>query len=132
MYTLLAILIALASLLLIGAVLIQKSKGGGLAQNVGGYNQYMGVRKTTEFIEKVTWGLAIFICVLSIATAFLGSSTTATADQPQIKELNLPAMPFMIAAQPDRYKAMDAIMAGISIGMLVVRYCMVATPESII
>ncbi|MBQ9466392.1 MAG: preprotein translocase subunit SecG [Muribaculaceae bacterium] len=89
MYTLLAILIALASLLLIGAVLIQKSKGGGLAQNVGGYNQYMGVRKTTEFIEKVTWGLAIFICVLSIATAFLGSSTTATADQPQIKELKV-------------------------------------------
>lgn len=89
MYTLLAILIALASLLLIGAVLIQKSKGGGLAQNVGGYNQYMGVRKTTEFIEKVTWGLAIFICVLSIATAFLGSSTTVSPDQPQIKELKV-------------------------------------------
>lgn len=31
---------------------------------------------------------------------------------PQIKELNLPAMPFLIASEPDRYKAMDAIMAG--------------------
>ncbi|MCR5083875.1 MAG: TRAP transporter substrate-binding protein DctP [Succinivibrionaceae bacterium] len=31
---------------------------------------------------------------------------------PQIKELNLPAMPFMIGTQPDRYKAMDAILAG--------------------
>ncbi len=38
---------------------------------------------------------------------------------PQIKELNLPAMPFMIAAQPDRYKAMDAIMAGKSGKMMI-------------
>ena len=61
-----AILITLAALLLIGVVLIQKSKGGGLATNVSSYNQIAGVRKTTDFIEKATWSLAIFICVLSI------------------------------------------------------------------
>lgn len=38
---------------------------------------------------------------------------------PQIKELNLPALPFFIAAQPDRYKAMDAILAGKSGDMMV-------------
>ena len=65
------ILICLASILLIGVVLIQKSKGGGLAANASNYNQFMGVRKTTDFVEKATWGLAIFICVLSIASAFL-------------------------------------------------------------
>ena len=42
-----AILITLAALLLIGVVLIQKSKGGGLATNVSSYNQIAGVRKTT-------------------------------------------------------------------------------------
>lgn len=70
MYIFLAILIVIASLLLIGAVLIQKSKGGGLASNYAGGNQYMGYRKTTDFIEKATWGLAIFICVISIISAF--------------------------------------------------------------
>jgi len=70
MYVFLAILIVIAALLLIGAVLIQKSKGGGLASNYAGGNQYMGYRKTTDFIEKATWGLAIAICVLSICCSF--------------------------------------------------------------
>ncbi len=88
MYTLLAILIAIASLLLIGAVLIQKSKGGGLAQGMADYNRFGGVRKTTEFIEKATWGLAIFICVLSIATAYIGSGVSVD-NGPQVTELNV-------------------------------------------
>lgn len=70
MYIFLSILIVLASLLLIGAVLIQKSKGGGLASDYSAGNQYMGYRKTTDFIEKATWGLAIFICVVSIFASF--------------------------------------------------------------
>lgn len=71
MYVFLAIIIIIASILLIGAVLIQKSKGGGLASNYAGGNQYMGYRKTTDFIEKATWSLAIIICVLSICCAFV-------------------------------------------------------------
>ena len=62
MYIFLSILIVLACLLLIGAVLIQKSKGGGLASDYSQGNQYLGYRKTTDFIEKATWSLAIFIC----------------------------------------------------------------------
>ncbi len=71
MYIFLSILILLASILLIGVVLIQKSKGGGLASNFASSNQIMGVRKTTDFVEKATWGLAIFICVCSVLSAFL-------------------------------------------------------------
>lgn len=70
MYIFLCILIVIAALLLIGAVLIQKSKGGGLASDYSQGNQYMGYRKTTDFIEKATWSLAIFICVLSICASF--------------------------------------------------------------
>ena len=70
MYIFLCILIVIACLLLIGAVLIQKSKGGGLASDYSSGNQYMGYRKTTDFIEKATWSLAIFVCVVSICASF--------------------------------------------------------------
>jgi len=86
MYIIFAILIMIASILLIGVILIQKSKGGGLAANVNNYNQFMGVRKTTDFVEKATWGLAIFICALSIWSAFV-SAPTIVEGAPQIKKL---------------------------------------------
>lgn len=70
MYIFLSILIVLASALLIAVVLIQKSKGGGLASDYSSGNQYLGYRKTTDFIEKATWSLAIFICVISICASF--------------------------------------------------------------
>lgn len=70
MYIFLSILIVIACVLLIGVVLIQKSKGGGLASDYSGGNQYFGYRKTTDFIEKATWCLAIFICIVSIFASF--------------------------------------------------------------
>lgn len=66
MSTLITVLIVFASVLLILAVLVQKSKGGGLSSNFASSNAVMGVRKTTDFIEKATWGLASFIIVMSI------------------------------------------------------------------
>ena len=57
MYTLLVILIVIAAILMIGVVLIQESKGGGLSSNFSSSNAIMGVRKTTDFVEKLTWGL---------------------------------------------------------------------------
>ena len=47
-------------------VLVQNSKGGGLASNFAGSNQIMGVRKTADFLEKATWTLAISLLVLSL------------------------------------------------------------------
>ena len=86
MYIILAILIAIASIMLVGVILIQKSKGGGLAANVNNYNQFMGVRKTTDFIEKATWILAGFICAASIACAFV-TAPSIVEGAPQIKKL---------------------------------------------
>ena len=71
MYTLFIILIVIADVLMIGIVLIQESKGGGLASNFSSYNQIGGVRKTTDFIEKTTWGLAVAMVVISIACAYV-------------------------------------------------------------
>ena len=70
-YFLLVILIVIASILMVGIVLIQESKGGGLASNFASYNQIGGVRKTTDFIEKATWGLAAFMVVVSIVCAYV-------------------------------------------------------------
>lgn len=78
MYTLLVILIVIAAALMIGIVLIQESKGGGLASGFAQYNQIGGVRKTTDFIEKATWGLAIAMVVISIACAYVAPTASST------------------------------------------------------
>ena len=75
-YTLFVILIVIASLLMIGIVLIQESKGGGLASNFSSSNAIMGVRKTTAFIEKVTWGLAIAMVLFSVICAYVAPTST--------------------------------------------------------
>ena len=88
MYGIFATLITIASIVLVGVILIQKSKGGGLAANVNNYNQFMGVRTTTDFIEKLTWGLAIFICVLSICTCLLTDTQYVTREKmPTLKDM---------------------------------------------
>ena len=69
-YYLLVGLIVLASVLMCFVVMIQNSKGGGLASSFAASNQIMGVRKTTDFIEKLTWGLAIFMVVVSVFAAY--------------------------------------------------------------
>ena len=86
MYTTLIILIIIAAILLTLVVLVQNSKGGGLAAGFQSSNQFMGVRKTTDFIEKATWGLAAFVIVLSIlAVGVRSSSTNETAQQSAIQ-----------------------------------------------
>lgn len=66
MYNFIVILILIVSIVLALVVLVQNSKGGGLAANFSAPNQFMGVRKTTDFLEKLTWGLAIALVVLSL------------------------------------------------------------------
>jgi len=69
MLNLVMALIIIASILLILVVLIQNPKGGGLSSSVGSSNQLGGVRKTTDILEKLTWGLAIAVFVLSLIAA---------------------------------------------------------------
>lgn len=71
MYSVVIVLIVLAAVLMCLIVLIQESKGGGLAAGFSNLNTMGGVRKTTDFVEKATWGLAIAMVVLSVAAAYL-------------------------------------------------------------
>ena len=67
MFVFITVLILIAAILLILIVLVQNSKGGGLASGFSSSNQIMGVRKTTDFLDKATWGLAgtmIFLCIV--------------------------------------------------------------------
>ncbi|MFM2157099.1 MAG: hypothetical protein RL516_1848 [Bacteroidota bacterium] len=66
MFTLILVLIVIVSILLGAVVLVQNSKGGGLASGLGASNQIMGVRKTTDALEKLTWGFAITLIILSL------------------------------------------------------------------
>ena len=71
MYTLVVVLILIVSVLLGLVVLVQNSKGGGLVSNFGGANQMMGVRQTTDFLEKATWtmaGILVVLCLISSIT----------------------------------------------------------------
>src|SRR5215470_20123330 len=67
------IILLLACGLLGLIVLIQNPKGGGLAGNVAGFsNQFMGVKQTTDILEKGTWILATAVVVLCIfSTVFI-------------------------------------------------------------
>ncbi|HBT86633.1 MAG: preprotein translocase subunit SecG [Fermentimonas sp.] len=98
MYIFITILILLASILMIFAVLVQKSKGGGLASGFSSSNQIMGVRKTTDFLEKFTWTLAAIVILLSILTA---KYTASSSTQPQSQiEVQQPA-PLSPSTAPD-------------------------------
>jgi preprotein translocase subunit SecG len=70
-YILVSILILIVCGLLTLVVLVQNSKGGGLASNFAGSNQFLGVRKTADFLEKSTWTLAIVLLVLSLFSIFV-------------------------------------------------------------
>jgi preprotein translocase subunit SecG len=109
MFTAIAILMMIASLLLVLAVLAQNAKGGGLAAGFSAGTQVMGVRKTTDIIEKITWGLAVSLFVLSVGAAFFlprnqSATGPASAIQEQIDQSTVPtnqAPPIPSGQQPE-------------------------------
>lgn len=80
LYTICIALILVASVLIILAVLVQNPKSG-MAANFGASNQVMGVRETTNFLEKFTWTMAVAIVVLSLLA-------TLTMDKGLVAESN--------------------------------------------
>ena len=89
MNTVIIILILVVSVLLGLVVLVQNSKGGGLISNFGSANQMMGVRQTTDFLEKATWTMSIILVVLCLASSLLiqkESSTTASAVNSEVHD----------------------------------------------
>lgn len=105
MYIFITILVLLAAILMILIVLVQNSKGGGLAAGFSSSNQIMGVRKTTDFLEKATWTLAATMIVLSIFTAkFTASKSTVPQSQIEVEQpapLNPSAAPDVAPALPE-------------------------------
>jgi preprotein translocase subunit SecG len=106
MYTTVTILIILTSILLVLVILIQNPKGGGIASGIMGSNQLMGVKKTTDFIEKLTWGLALALVLFCLIASFslpnkeernLGTSMQEQLDNnasaPQRKTQTIPSNP---------------------------------------
>ena len=90
MYSVLVILAVIVAILLTLVVLIQESKGGGLASNFAASNQIMGVRKTTDVVEKATWTLAAILVILSVATIFFAPRGT---DSSSVVTTTTPAAP---------------------------------------
>lgn len=75
MSAILSILLLITCILLILIVLVQNSKGGGLSSTFASSNQVMGVRKTTDFLEKATWTLASVLVVLCLSATALKTQT---------------------------------------------------------
>jgi preprotein translocase subunit SecG len=107
----LIIFACILAVLLILVVLIQNSKGGGLAGEIGGMgsNQLMGVKKTTDLLEQITWGFGIGIMVLTLASYVLidkGTSGINSANVDAAQTRTLPgAGPVAPAAQQPAAKA---------------------------
>ena len=94
MYLVITIFIVILSVLLTIFVLVQNSKGGGLAAGFSSSNQIMGVRKTTDFVEKMTWGLVIGVVVLSVIAVGISKhdaknvSTESEINKEQVQRQN--------------------------------------------
>ena len=104
MTILFVILVILAAAVLGLIVLIQNPKGGGLAGNIAGFsNQFMGVKQTTDVLEKGTWLFAGIVGVLCLFSTFFitsgsgslsnkaGEATVPTSSQPATTPGQLPS-----------------------------------------
>jgi preprotein translocase subunit SecG len=77
----LTVLIVIIAILLILVVLTQNPKGGGVSQFTGGSTQLMGVKKTGDLLEKLTWGFAIALIVLTVTTNIILKPDTLEQDE---------------------------------------------------
>ena len=104
MYIFISVLILIVCILMALVVLVQNSKGGGLASNLGGTNQIMGVRKTADFLEKATWTLAgaiLILCVVATGTIPRGGANSRSRIENQIQNAVDPnAIPTLPTATP--------------------------------
>jgi len=93
MTTFFIILVVLASVILGLIVLVQNPKGGGLAGNIAGFsNQFMGVKQTTDVLEKGTWIFGGVIALLSLLSVFFISKTSSgTGPNSDAQKASVPA-----------------------------------------
>lgn len=95
----LTLIIVLISVLLVMIVLVQKSKGGGLAAGFQSSNQVMGAPKTADFLEKTTWTLMGVIALLCIITTITLKSSNQSVQGSAIEaqEQTAPVLPENVA-----------------------------------
>lgn len=81
------ILIILTSVIIAFFILVQNPKGGGLAGNIAGFStQFMGVKQTTDVLEKGTWVMAVLIAVLSIISPmFIMNGSSSRSNEPNLR-----------------------------------------------
>jgi preprotein translocase subunit SecG len=95
------ILIIVASVAMGLFILIQNPKGGGLAGNIAGFNsQFMGVKQTTDVLEKGTWVMAIAIALLCLSSAFFIKGGTADVKDSNIRPSTQQTAPATTAPAP--------------------------------
>lgn len=81
-------------------ILVQNPKGGGLAGTIGGIStQFMGVKQTTDVLEKGTWIMAVLIAILSIASPMFISGSSSRTSEPNLKPTNTQTAPAQPAPQ---------------------------------
>lgn len=109
-YIFISVLILIVCVLLALVVLVQNSKGGGLSATFAGQNQYMGVRKTADFLEKATWSLAVALLVLSLFINFFipRNVVTGTPQESELQELMQTTAPVEYQAPPAPTEGADA------------------------
>ena len=83
MYVLVISLIIFFAVLLVLVILAQNSKGGGLTSQFGGSSasNIIGVKKTGDLLEKLTWGFIVAIIVLSLSTNFIVPNTAGSSNE---------------------------------------------------
>jgi preprotein translocase subunit SecG len=103
MFTVFVVFVAIIAVLLILVVLIQNSKGGGLTGEFGsaGASQMFGVQRTTDLIEKITWGLVGTLAVLALVShLFIGAPQEAGINSVNVTKAQSKATPVLPAAPP--------------------------------
>lgn len=86
MFILVSVLIFIIAVLLIMVILVQNPKGG-LASNFSSSNQVMGVRKTTDFLEKATWTLGIALLIFSvISSSLIGGTAEVISNESELTD----------------------------------------------
>lgn len=100
------ILIIIACVLIGLFILVQNPKGGGLAGNIAGFStQFMGVKQTTDVLEKGTWVLAVLIALLSIASPVFISPGSGSNNEPNLRPQTTqpaPATPAPVLPAPQQ------------------------------
>ena len=101
MYVFISILILISAVVLVLIVLVQNSKGGGLASGFSSSNQVLGVRKTTDFLEKATWTLAGTVVALCIIITFTLPEKGQVTGSDVLPNVSAPMTPAAAPSMPN-------------------------------